>query len=766
VSVVARPGEGGSLLFQAGAVLWRGPRAVVVSGRSGAGARVRVVAWGADVAVEVGGVYEARGRFRSSARHGEQFHADASSLVPTVPPRSLELSWLQRFPGLGPERAARLLRAFAGRLGHALSGGVPLEEVAAAIDPLRPNLATRVAAVVAEAWRSLACEHATVRWLDERGVVDLALARRVAALLGPGGVEALQRNPYVLAAVLPWERLDPLALGVLRSLAPTDDVATRPERIVGAIDALLLEAVSQGHTAVSKRGFAEAVAKRLDPLAPRALVERVEATGLANRAVVDGGDLWRVPGCAVMEDEVAARLASMAAGRDGGRGTARREADLRRVLAMVERRGGTLFPEQREAVLKLVRASFGCLTGGAGTGKTTTCRAVVDLWEALGGRVELAAVSGKAALRLGAAVGRVGPSERPALTVFRLLMGLRKRRDEGATHWCGSSDPGSADPALELPRLDDGTLLVVDEASMLDLGQLHQIVEAVPSGCGLLLVGDAYQLPPVGFGLPFHHLARQPGVTAALEVVRRHDEATGIPAVSRAVRDGVVPTLPAYRPGLAGASFLAVAQGGVTAGVARVVSDADALGRLGRDALVVTAVNTRPQRPDGTADHVNVCLQRERRARSAGGDAPAPAVAGAFGEVFSVGDPVIHVRNDYEADLRNGSLGVVLEADPARGLVCGFDGVAHRFGRAAVADLRLAYALSCHRAQGSQARLVVVSLADTPMLDPNWLYTALTRAEETVVLVGTPGILGRVMTRPPAHERRVTGCAFEIASSA
>ena len=133
-----------------------------------------------------------------------------------------------------------------------------------------------------------------------------------------------------------------------------------------------------------------------------------------------------------------------------------------------------------------------------------------------------------------------------------------------------------------------------------------------------------------------------------------------------------------------------------------------------------------------------------------------------FGRAISDVDGTRHTRNDYGSDLRPGSLAVVVEVDPGKGLACDFDGVRHVFGPRGLADLGLAYALSCHRFQGSHARVVVVSLADAAMLDPNWLYNAITSAEETVVLVGTGGILEQAAERPPAFERRITGYRFDL----
>ncbi|HEY8381910.1 MAG TPA: AAA family ATPase [Microvirga sp.] len=756
------------LVVQVGSVLWSGGGATVFGGKTADGEAVRVVGKGRTFQPVAGEVYEVEGEWHVSARHGRQFYGDASRFRRKAPSGRLVVPWLQRIPGVGPKRAKDIHRHYKRRLDGVFDGGVPLEELAGVIDPQRPNLAIRVAVAIMREWQEVKGEYEAVRWLEEHGIEDVATAIRIARLLGPEAVRLVERNPYVLATVLPWPKVDPLAKRLLRGRADVEDHLRCPERLVGAIDVVVQAAVREGHTAVPKAGFEDLVAERLDLRPTPALAAAVLRAGVANRAVVDGGDRWRAPGCAVMEEDLAARFGRMAAGGECCRVRVPQETDLRRILRLVERQGRELHSEQREAVLATLRRPLACLTGGAGTGKTTTCRAIVDLWEALGGHVQMAALSGKAALRLSEGTGRTGPGARPALTIYRLLLGLRKRT-EGETHWGRPPAEGEEpDPARELPELTDRTLLVIDEASMVDLGQMHEVVEAMPPGCRLLLVGDAFQLAPVGFGLVFHHLAAQAAVTARLETVRRQEDASGIPAVSRVVRACRVPDLPAYRPGMRGVSFLAAADGEIGDLVERVAGDLG--GHAGRlsDLMVVSPVNHRPGRPDGTVRDLNRRLHLAALARRdlTEEESEAATVKGYFGNLFSVGDPVTFLRNDYELGLRNGSLGRVVSIDPEAGSVtCDFDGEEVSFADRDQIDLALAYAVTCHRAQGSQARSVIVALLDAPNVDPTWVYTALTRAEETAVIVGTSNVLERALGRTPAHARRLTGCTFDLGST-
>lgn len=753
------------MAVQVASILLAGRGTTVFSGPQEDGVRVKVVASGTGFLPVVGEVYEVRGEWRWSDKYGEQLHGDGDTFRRLMPSGALLRPWLERIPGVGPERAKRLLRAFNGNLDHVFEGGVPIERLADIIDPERPNLATRVAVAITQEWERVKGEYDAVRWLEEQGVGDLRTARMVARLLGPSAVATLGRNPYILASVVPWARLDPLAQRVLRKRGDVADLPTCEARIVGAADVVLQDAVRQGHSAVSKEGFEDRVAQRLGLECGPRLRQMVVDASLARGAIVDGGDRWRVPGCAVMEQELLARFRSMAAGGERSRVRIPPTRDLRRILEMVQRRGRDLFPEQQDAVVALIGRPISCLTGGAGTGKTTTCRSVVELWEALGGRVELAALSGKAALRLAEGVGRTGEGKPSALTLHKLLMGIRKRRD-GETHWGKPPEEGEPPaPSRELPDLDDRTLLVLDEASMIDLGQMHQVVEIMPPGCRLLLVGDAFQLPPVGFGLVFHHLVAQEAVTARLQVVRRHEDSSGIPAVASGIRSLIQLVLARYSPGLTGVSFLPAKEGRVSAAIETVVDDLGGFASGPDGLMVLAAVNRRAARPDGTVSDLNTRLQGRNLERGgARGDGTARAVVrGLLGGGFAAGDPVVHLRNDYEAGLRNGSLGVVTEVDEAAGIVvCAFDGDVHGFSGGRLLDIGLAYAVTCHKAQGSQARSVVISLVDAPNMDPTWLYTAVTRAVETAVLVGDERALRGIMARIPAFEGRLTGCGFDL----
>jgi exodeoxyribonuclease V alpha subunit len=663
-----------------------------------AGQTIRVKIFGA-IAPAIGETWDVDGEVKDT-QWGRQ--VEAARAVRVLPTGKLVIDFLAAHaPGVGPERAQRLWTHFGMDLTRALGDEDNIDEIAHVLAPDRPNLAPRLAAACVAAWQDAEAEAATVMWLAENGVDDVSIGRRVARILGEEAVLRLTENPYCLVPLLSWKRVDALGLKLLAESGCADPKRD-PRRLVGAVDAAVKAAIADGHTAGELYGLAAAVGQLLADaeLAGRALSHGESASAYW---LVDGG--WRAPGAGQLEENLIERLRAVLNSAPEVRLPSKSELASR--LARFEDHGRRLHPEQQAAVLRALESPLACLSGGAGVGKTTTTKAICDLWEGLGGKVILAAVAGKAALRLSRATGRL------AMTVFRLLRSCEDEDEEKRI------------------RIDGRTLVIVDEASMLDLPSATALLDQFEDGARLLLVGDEAQLPPVGFGLVYHKLVSDMRITSRLTTVHRQAEASGIPAVSAAIRIGATPTLPAFKGEARGVTLLTCETEEVGDRIAEIYPALSAVG----EALVLTPLN------DGPAGvrALNRRLHDWHRQQFDQAE-----MQGYLGEWFCVGDPVIFTRNDYSRALWNGLVGRIEKLDfDERGAVVQFDGepTPHELNSADLFDLRLAYTLTGHKAQGSQAATVIVALPKCRLLDRSWLYTAITRAETGVVLVGPRSVL-------------------------
>ncbi|WP_293912666.1 ATP-dependent RecD-like DNA helicase, partial [Deinococcus sp.] len=349
--------------------------------------------------------------------------------------------------------------------------------------------------------------------------------------------------------------------------------------------------------------------------------------------------------------------------------------------------------EQQGSVLKLMQYHrLIVLTGGPGTGKSTTTRAVADLAESLGLEVGLCAPTGKAARRLGELTGR------SASTIHRLL---------------GYGPEGFRHNHLEPAPYD---LIIVDEVSMCGDALMLSLLAAVAPGARVLLVGDTDQLPPVDAGLPLHAVS-QVAPTIRLDQVYR--QAAQNPII-RAAHDLLHGQAPSWGP----AELHHVATE-ADVGARRVAMLVRELGGPGK-VQVLTPMRKGPLGVEMLNHHLQGIFNPGQ-----GGVRIADSEARA-------GDIVVQTKNDYQNEVFNGTLGTVLREDRGK-LQIDFDGNVVELAGAELFNLQLGYALTVHRAQGSEWGTVlgVLHEAHMPMLSRNLAYTALTRARERFIGVGS-----------------------------
>jgi exodeoxyribonuclease V alpha subunit len=299
-------------------------------------------------------------------------------------------------------------------------------------------------------------------------------------------------------------------------------------------------------------------------------------------------------------------------------------------------------------VRRSLYAGFSCLRGGAGTGKTFVSRTICDLWERAGGKLLLVALAGKAALRLSRSTGRL------ARTIFRTLRELDEREaiESQLAGEIDQNERAELEAKLrDLAQLTQDTLVILDEASMVDLPSLHGLLRRMPHGARLLLVGDERQLPPVGFGLLFHRFVEDPAVTSTLTTVHRQAEHTSIPDVAAQIRRREMPNLSTYVSPHKGVMLELIP--GREQIADRVVSIWNEFGD-DRDIMIVTPVNDGPCGVTGLNRRLHDEYLRRKDLQE---------LRGPLGDLISPGEPVVHRRNCCKRALFNGSMGIVRRTD-------------------------------------------------------------------------------------------------------
>jgi exodeoxyribonuclease V alpha subunit len=275
------------------------------------------------------------------------------------------------------ERAGHLLATVGDDLGTVLGAPQRLGEIAQAIHPTLSAFALRMALAIHHLWHDLEAEFTTIAWLEARGVTNPRLARLLVRILEANTVSALSQNPYILATVLRWPDMDAIGRQVLQTEHGITDPCRSPQRLLGAIDSVIQDAIGQGHTAIRKTVLPQRLAKKLAlPVRDPAIADAIRV-GIRNNGVVEARDLWRAPGCALMEDELEHCFQAILAGKDTSPLHPSIDHNLHDLVQRVLRRERVqLHEEQYQAVCHVLRHALSILAGGAGTGKTTTINAI------------------------------------------------------------------------------------------------------------------------------------------------------------------------------------------------------------------------------------------------------------------------------------------------------------------------------------------------------------------------------------------------------
>ncbi len=659
---------------------------------------------GALVGVPEGASLRVTGRFETNARFGEQFRI---ARYTEVAPATLE--GLRKYlgsgliKGIGPELAGRIVDRFGIQTLEILDRDASRIGEVAGIGRSR-------ARAVRDAWAAQRQVREVMVFLQGYGVSP-AFAARIYKRYGAAAIARVRENPYRLAFDvwgIGFRSADKLAaaLGIARDA---------PARLEAGVRQALEDEANNGHLFVKRRALAAKAGALLeqDEAEVTAAIDRLARAG---EVAVDASVVDEPADPAVYETSLYRAEAALAAGlrRLVEAPAPRPIADVATALAAYERAAGiALARQQAEAVRVAIGAKVAVITGGPGVGKTTIVRGIVSILRQHRVTVALAAPTGRAAKRLSDATGA------PASTLHRLL----EWRPAGGTFGRNAQTPLDCD------------VLIVDEASMLDVRLGADLVGALPEGARLILVGDVDQLPSVGPGSVLADVIGS-GVapTVRLTEIFRQAAESLIVVNAHRIQQGDLPEL--------GAAPAGGDRGADKRDFFFLEEDsAEAAAALIRDLVAV-----RLPRRYGLAPHEIQVLAPMHRGELGAGNLnrllQEALTAGARGVTrgareLRVGDKVMQIRNDYDKEVWNGDAGLIAEVtDDA--VTVRFDDRPVEYGLDETDALALAYAATVHKSQGSEYAAVVVPVHTQHfvMLQRNLLYTAVTRGKRLVVLVG------------------------------
>ncbi len=574
----------------------------------------------------------------------------------------------------------------------------------------------------------------TLLWLDQVGV-KRRIGASVVAYYKDQAQAKIEANPYVLISFeANWATVDDLArkrLGIQEG---------DPRRLESAIEESLYRGLKRGHTCLPQKEVRSRLVKLLGSSELASLALSAGSSSSQYRQI-EG--YFQPTGTYLIENYLAQRLSDMVAGTDAeGQKSlfAQVDVDLTSIISLIKRyelaHGIELSQEQCDAILTSSSAHLSLILGGAGTGKTAVLKALYEVLEELqpGVSIYQVALAGRAAQRMAEATGR------ESMTIAGFLI------------------------KIESGQIDLGSVVVVDEVSMVDVILMYRLLRHIPAGVRLILVGDPSQLPPIGPGLVLHAIVGIPSIPQVeLKVVKRQSAESGIPQVAAAIRAHQVPEWAKYlgKPDR-GVSLIPCTPAQLEETVQRIYTD---LGGNGSDfsvqILSITNANL------GGVKNLNAALHAlyQREAELIYCHEPGFGVVGATTlerVPMKAGDLVIYTENDYELELRNGSLGKIIQAlpvveadDPC--CVCIFDGIEYTLNTKQMHALNHAYSITVHKSQGSQFKRIIVPIRESRLLDQTLIYTAVTRGIEQVVLVGDEqAVSTAIKARASAAWRHIT----------
>lgn len=590
-----------------------------------------------------------------------------------------------------------------------------------------------------EQFREVSAVRRLMAFLSERKIRTL-VALRLYRNYRENALEVIKTDPYIIAASHiggTFREADTLAL----SMGFEKD---SHQRIRAACAYELSHNLNNGHCFIPYNRLVEAAARliNVDPeLVPECMAELVEEGRIERDSTFSSGpetDACYLPELHEAELFIAHRLAEMNAGK------LKKIERMEEVIDRIADHSGITFaPEQRSTLEAALSNRVLIITGGPGTGKTTTVRGIIELFEQTGVKYLLAAPTGRAAKRMTELTGK------EAGTIHRML-GAKKADDISMTAFTKDEE----DPL-------DCDAVILDETSMVDILLMAALLKAIPKDARLICVGDEDQLPPVGPGRVFSAMIRS-GIfpTVRLTKIFRQSQNSRIVQNAHLINRGEMPDF-----GKNTGDFFRLTRLENSASVDTITELCAARlpQKMGIPSEEIQVLSPSRKGELGTIQ-LNKALQTALNPK-AEGKKEQP-----YGErVFREGDRVMQIRNNYDIPwwmetapgrkiagegIFNGDIGYITSIDPQNEFMeINFDGRMARYDFGSLSELEHAWAVTVHKSQGSEFKAVIIALStfSSLLLTRSILYTAVTRAKKLLILVGTDEVAQRMI-----HEKTVS----------
>lgn len=652
------------------------------------------------IAPLIGQLLEIEGEWVKHPKFGQQFKA---TTYKTVAPT--EISGIEKFlasgaiNGIGPAMAKKIVAEF---------GEKTLEVIAKSPNELLkiPGIGKKTAEKISTSYLEQSELTEIMVWLENHGISN-TYAGKIFAKYGSFAIDIMEKDIYRL-----FQDIEGIGFLTADKLAFNLGIQREDKRrIISGTDYALMQLCNNGHCCIPEMALVDKTAKILqvnNQIIFTILKERID-NGSLNTEVVGGETLIYPPYLYYAEKKVAMRLLQLQQATEP-----LSEDNLSLFIKVWEKDNQIqLAQKQKEAIKACLHHGVLVLTGGPGTGKTTVIKGILSILKAQGLKIRLAAPTGRAAKRLSETTGQ------KALTIHRLLEANNLAQDDNLQ--LGFSK--DIDDQL------DADVIILDEVSMVDIVLMHHFLNAVPDGCRIILVGDTDQLPAVGPGSVLKDIIRSQKIPAIrLDEIFRQAQTSMIIQNAHIINAGRLPDLRKQY-----SDFVFYELNDDTSITQKILDLCTKdLPHEGFDVLKDVQILSPMHRFLCGVENLNLMLQERLNPKKNQDELKYSS------QTFRVGDKVMHIRNNYQKNVFNGDIGFIQNINNEKLTVDYFDHIV-TYEKNELNELTLAYASSVHKSQGSEYKVVIIPLSTSHyiMLQRNLLYTAITRAKQKVIIIGS-----------------------------